>query len=168
MCQTVQYRLAEEFKSGPWVAISTRQPRRARCTSRRQARVAGPIQVLPCEPQHQCDVCYMPGHVLHMCNLCCECLSQPLASCALLTCPHSLSCPIYHFLYRVPYAFPDCVVTIWHICCLDTGFECLPLLRLPFWRYRYHWNRLILYFPKSPKALQSDILNLHRMPLYCM
>jgi hypothetical protein len=35
----------------------------------------------------------------------------------------------------IPKCFSDCVVPIWHICCLDRGFECLPLLRLPFWRY---------------------------------
>jgi hypothetical protein len=55
---------------------------------------------------------------------------------------------------RFPYAFLTMLYQYWHICCLDTGFECLPLLRLLFWRYR--WNRLILYSPKSPKALQSD------------
>jgi hypothetical protein len=31
------------------------------------------------------------------------------------------------------------------------------LLRLPYWRYR--WNRLIPYFPESPKTLQSDIFD---------
>jgi hypothetical protein len=55
---------------------------------------------------------------------------------------HSLYCPV-----------SDCVLPILAICCLDTGFECLPLLRLPFWRYC--WNRLVLYFPKSPKALSN-------------
>jgi hypothetical protein len=74
--------------------------------------------------------------------------------CAHLTFHHSLSCPISHFPPRFPNAFQAALCPIWHICCLDKGFECIPL-RLPIWRYR--WDRLILYFPKSPKALQSDI-----------
>jgi hypothetical protein len=47
---------------------------------------------------------------------------------------------------RFPYAF----VTLL--------FECLPLVRLPFWRYCCNLNRLILSSPKSSKALQSDTL----------
>jgi hypothetical protein len=80
--------------------------------------------------------------------------------CAHLPFHHSLSCPISHFPPRFPYAFLTALVPFWYICCLDTGFECLPLVRLPFWRYC--WNRLVLNtnlcFPKRPKALQPDIL----------
>jgi hypothetical protein len=74
--------------------------------------------------------------------------------CAHLTFHHSLSCPVSCFPPRFPNAFLTALCPFWHICCLDTGFECLPLLRLPFWKYRS--NRLILYFPKCPKALQSN------------
>jgi hypothetical protein len=53
--------------------------------------------------------------------------------CALLdlTFHHSLSCPISHFPPKFPFAFLTALCPSWHICCLDTGFECLPLLRLP-------------------------------------
>jgi hypothetical protein len=74
--------------------------------------------------------------------------------CAHLTFRQPLSCPISHFPPRLPYAFKTALCPLWHICCLDTGFERLPLVRLPCWRYR--WKRLILYFPKGPKTLQSD------------
>jgi hypothetical protein len=70
--------------------------------------------------------------------------------CAHLTFHHSLSCPISHFPPRFPYAFLTALCPFWHICCLCTGFECRPLLRLPFWGYC--WNGLVLYFPKSPKS----------------
>jgi hypothetical protein len=68
--------------------------------------------------------------------------------------------PISHFpprFFPPRCAFLTALCTFWHICCLDTGFQRLPLVHLPCWRYR--WKRLILYFPKSPKALQSDIFN---------
>jgi hypothetical protein len=78
--------------------------------------------------------------------------------CAHLTFHHTLSWPISHFPPRFPYAFPTALCPFWHICCLDTGFKCLPLLRLPFWRYR--WNGLHLYFPKSPKTLQFEVSKL--------
>jgi hypothetical protein len=69
---------------------------------------------------------------------------------------HSLSCSMAHFPPRFPYAFLTALCPFWHICCLGAGFECLPLVRLPFWRYC--WNCLMLYFPKCPKALQSVFL----------
>jgi hypothetical protein len=112
----------------------------------------------------------MPGHVLHLCDLDCHCLSQPLPSvifCAHLTFHHSLPCPISHFPPRFRYAFLIALCPFWHIFCLDTGFERLPLVRLPFLRYRF--KPLILYFPKCPKALQSDIFDflLHGCLLHC-
>jgi hypothetical protein len=71
----------------------------------------------------------------------------------------SLAFPLH---LPLPPLFPYAFLAVWcpflHICCLDTGFECLQLLGLPFWRHR--WKRLILYFPKSPQALPSDVLNL--------
>jgi hypothetical protein len=81
-------------------------------------------------------------------------------------CAH-LTFPSLAFLphLALPPQIPICFLTalcplvgkvLWHICCLDTGFERIPLVRLPLWRYR--WKRLILFFPKSPKALQSDNL----------
>jgi hypothetical protein len=74
--------------------------------------------------------------------------------CAHLTFHHSLSCPISYFPPGFPYAFLTGLCPFWHIFCLDTGFEHLPLVCLPCWRYR--WKRLILLFPKSPRTLQSD------------
>jgi hypothetical protein len=74
--------------------------------------------------------------------------------CAHLTFHHSLSCPISYFPPGFPYAFLTGLCPFWHIFCLDTGFEHLPLVRLPCWRYR--WKRLIPLFPKSPRTLQSD------------
>jgi hypothetical protein len=74
--------------------------------------------------------------------------------CAHLTFHHSLSCPISHFPPRFPHAFLTALCPFWHICCLGTGFERLPLVRLPCWRYR--WKRLILFFLKSPRTLQFD------------
>jgi hypothetical protein len=71
--------------------------------------------------------------------------------CAHLTFHHSLSCPISHFPPRFPHDFLTALCPLWHICCLETGFECLPRLCLPLWRYC--WNHLILYFPKSRKHL---------------
>jgi hypothetical protein len=65
--------------------------------------------------------------------------------CADLTFHHSIACPISHSPPKFPYAFLAALCPFWHICCLDTGFERLSLLCLPFWRYR--WNHLILYFP---------------------
>jgi hypothetical protein len=59
---------------------------------------------------------------------------------------HTYDCVVVYLTALCPFG---------HMCCLDRGFECLPLTRLPFWRY--HLNRVILYFPKSPKALQSDM-----------
>jgi hypothetical protein len=78
--------------------------------------------------------------------------------CVHLTFHHSLPCPISHFPPRFPYAFMTLLCPFWHICCIDTGFECLPLVRLPFWRYCCNLNRLILFSPKSSQALQSDTL----------
>jgi hypothetical protein len=78
--------------------------------------------------------------------------------CAHLSFHHSLYCPISHFPPRFPYAFLTALCPFWHIDCLDTGFERLPLVRLPCWRY--HWKRLILFFPKSPRTLQSDNFHL--------
>jgi hypothetical protein len=74
--------------------------------------------------------------------------------CAHLTFHHTLSCPISYFPPGFPYAFLTGLCPFWHIFCLDTGFEHLPLVSLPCWRYR--WKRLILLFPKSPRTLQSD------------
>jgi hypothetical protein len=74
--------------------------------------------------------------------------------CAHLTFHHSLSCPISYFPPRFPYAFLTALCPFGHICCLGTGFERLPLVRLPCWRYC--WKRLILFFLKSPRTLQSD------------
>jgi hypothetical protein len=78
--------------------------------------------------------------------------------CAHLTIHHSLSCPISHFPPIFRYAFLTALCPFWHIYCLDTGFEPLPLVRLPFWRHR--WKRLILLFPKSPRRLQSDYFHI--------
>jgi hypothetical protein len=37
---------------------------------------------------------------------------------------------------QLPPQIPICFLApFWHICCLDTGFECHPLIRLPFWRH---------------------------------
>jgi hypothetical protein len=113
--------------------------------TRGHARVARPIQALPKEPQDQCDPEYMPNLFLHVCNLYFYCLPQPLPSLSFsvhISHSNTLSCPVSHFPPRFPYAF-------------------LALVRLPlrsFWRLEFRWNRLILYFPKSPKAIQSDIL----------
>jgi hypothetical protein len=78
--------------------------------------------------------------------------------CAHLTFHHSLSCPISYFPPGFPYAFLTGLCPFWHIFCLDTGFEHLPIVCLPCWRYVrvYRWKRLILLFPKSPRTLQSD------------
>jgi hypothetical protein len=65
-----------------------------------------------------------------------------------------LSCPIPQSPPKFPSPFQT-AYALCPFCCLSTGFECIPLLRLPFWRYR--WNHLILYLPKSSKALQSDM-----------
>jgi hypothetical protein len=61
--------------------------------------------------------------------------------CAHLTFHHSLSCPISHFPPGFPYAFLTGLCPFWHIFCLDTGFEHLPLVRLPCWRYRWRARR---------------------------
>jgi hypothetical protein len=74
--------------------------------------------------------------------------------CAHLTFHHSLSCLISYFPPGFPYAFLTGLCPFWHIFCLHTGFEHLPLVRLPCWRYRR--KRLILFFPRSPRTLQSD------------
>jgi hypothetical protein len=74
--------------------------------------------------------------------------------CAFLTFHHLLSCPISYFPPGFPYAFLTGLCPFWHIFCLDTGLEHLPLVRLPCWRYC--WKRLIPLFPKSPRTLQSD------------
>jgi hypothetical protein len=66
---------------------------------------------------------------------------------------------------NIPICFLTTVCQFWPICCLDTEFECLPFLRLPFWRYR--WSRLVLYFPKSPKTVQSDMFDLLDACLSC-
>jgi hypothetical protein len=55
--------------------------------------------------------------------------------CAHLTFHHSLSCTISYFPPRFPYVFLTGLCLFWHIFCLDTGFEHLPLVRLPCWRY---------------------------------
>jgi hypothetical protein len=107
----------------------------------------------------------MPGHVLHLCNLYCHCLSQPLPSL-------SFSVHVAHSITRIPapsltappdshIAFLTASCPLWHICCFDTGFERFPLVRLPCWRYR--WKRPILYFPKSTKNS-----NLTTFSVYCM
>jgi hypothetical protein len=69
---------------------------------------------------------------------------------------HSLSCPVSHFPLRFPYAFLTALCPFWHICCLDTGFERLSLVRVPFWRCR--WKCLILYFLKSPIAQEAQLV----------
>jgi hypothetical protein len=62
------------------------------------------------------------------------------------------------FLFYTISSFPSVFLTglcpSWHIFCLDTGFEHLPLVRLPCWRHG--WKRLIPLFQKSPRTLQSD------------
>jgi hypothetical protein len=80
--------------------------------------------------------------------------------CAHLTFHHSLSCPISYFPPRFPYAFLTALCPFWHIFCLDTGFERLPLVRLPCWRYR--WKRLILF----QRAQEHS--NLTTFPYCCM
>jgi hypothetical protein len=102
----------------------------------------------------------MPGHVLHLSN---PLLPLPFPAppllvtfCARPAFHHSLSCPTSHFPPRLTNAFLAALCPFGHFCCLGTGFECLPLVHLPFWRHR--WNRKILYFLKCPKALQSNIL----------
>jgi hypothetical protein len=84
-------------------------------------------------------------HISHFftrddCNLYCDFLSQPLPSLSFsvhishfIPRKRSLSCPISHSPPRFPYAFLTALCPFCHICCLDTGFECLPLVRLPFW-----------------------------------
>jgi hypothetical protein len=47
------------------------------------------------------------------------------------------------------HAFPAALCPFWRICCLDTGFECLPLLCFPFWTYC--WNRLFCTFRRAQK-----------------
>jgi hypothetical protein len=92
----------------------------------------------------------MSGHVLHLCNLHCDCLSQPFPSLSYsVHISHFISAFLPHLLVppKFPYAFLTVLCAFWHICCLDTEFECIPLLLLPFWRYR--WSRLMS--PKSPK-----------------
>jgi hypothetical protein len=69
-----------------------------------------------------------------------------LIFCAHLTLHRSLSCSISHFPPEFPSTFMTALCPIWHICCHDTGCECLPLLRFPFLGYR--WNCLVLYFPE--------------------
>jgi hypothetical protein len=78
--------------------------------------------------------------------------------CAHLTFHHSLPFPISYFPPGFPYAFLTGLCPFWHIFCLDTGIEHLPLVRLPCWRYR--WKRLILLFPKSPRTLQSEYFSI--------
>jgi hypothetical protein len=69
--------------------------------------------------------------------------------CAHLTFHHSLSCPISNFPPKFPHAFLTALSPFWHTCCLVTGFERLPLVRLSCWRYR--WKRLSLFFSEEPK-----------------
>jgi hypothetical protein len=109
----------------------------------------------------------MPGHVLHryLCNLYCRCLSQPLLSLSFYVhILHSIIRFLPHLSLtpQIPICCPDCAYALTHayvhnvvsIFCLDTGFERLSLVRLPCWRYC--WTRLSLFFPQSPKTLQSD------------
>jgi hypothetical protein len=51
--------------------------------------------------------------------------------CARLTLHHSLSCPVSHCTPPFPYAFLTASCPFWHVCCIATEFECLPLPRLP-------------------------------------
>jgi hypothetical protein len=137
--------------------MSAGWPFRLACSLCLLARVARPIQVLPWQPEFQYEG-YASGHIPHLCNLHCDCLSQQLTSLSFLVCAHvtchlSTSCPISHCTPLVPYAFITALCPFWHSYCLDTEFECLPLLRLPSRRYR--WNRLVLYFPESPENIQS-------------
>jgi hypothetical protein len=74
--------------------------------------------------------------------------------CAQLTFHHSLFCPISHFPPRFPYASLIALCPSLHICCLDTGFECLPLLPLPF--SRYCGNRLVPYC-EEPTQKHSNL-----------
>jgi hypothetical protein len=79
--------------------------------------------------------------------------SSPSPPCHFLCTSHIPSLvflPHLPLLPQIPICYPD-------ICCHETGFDCLPFLRFPFWRCPCSWNRNILYFPKSPKVLQSDI-----------
>jgi hypothetical protein len=119
------------------------------------------VPTCPCsrqKAQHQCDP-YSAAEPLHLCNLLLPLhfRAHPLLVIfgTHLTLHRSLSCPNSHASPRFPCAFLTALCPFGHNCCLDT--VCLPLFRLPFWRYR--WNRLILYFSKSPKARISDISN---------
>jgi hypothetical protein len=69
--------------------------------------------------------------------------------CAHLTFHHSLSCPISYFPPGFPYAFLTGLCPFWQIFCLDTGFEHLPLVRLPCWRYPLETSHSTL--SKEPK-----------------
>jgi hypothetical protein len=104
----------------------------------------------------------MSGHVLHLCNLHCDCFPQP---------PPSLifSVHISHFITHcpalspfpptppIPICPPAVLCPFWHICCLDTDFECFPLPPLGFWRYSLESPRSVL--SKEPKKiLQSNII----------
>jgi hypothetical protein len=113
----------------------------------------------------------MPGHVLHLRDLYCHCLSQPLPSLSFsVHISHSITRfpapslssgripPFGRTPPRFPHAFLTALCPFWHICCLGTEFGRLPLVRLPCWRYR--WKRLILFFLESPRTLQSDFLHI--------
>jgi hypothetical protein len=57
--------------------------------------------------------------------------------CAHLTFHHSLASPISHFPPGFLHALLTALCPFWHICCLDTELECLPLLRLPLDRSNF-------------------------------
>jgi hypothetical protein len=115
-------------------------PPRPSCTADSSAALGATVPVRSC-------------HVPHLCNLYCYCLSQPLPSLSFsVHISHSITrfpVPSPTSPPRFPYAFLTALCPFWHICCLATGFERLPLVRLPFWRYR--WNRLILYYQRAQK-----------------
>jgi hypothetical protein len=118
-----------------------------------------------CKSDSCCPVSHSPSAILNKCLAILSTSATFTATAFPSHSPHHFSVHISYVITRFPapsptspprspYAFLTVLCQYWHICCLDTEFECLPLLRLPFWRYL--WNRLILFSPKSPKALQSD------------
>jgi hypothetical protein len=76
---------------------------------------------------------------------------------AQLTFHNSLSCPISYSPPRFPYPFLTALCPFGHVCCFDTGFECLL----------HRWDRYILCFLKGPKSLQYIFLGFYGMCHSC-
>jgi hypothetical protein len=90
-----------------------------------------------------CTATAFPNHSPHSHFLC----TSSISSLAFL--PHLPLTP------QIPICFPDCIEPVLvHVLPSHGRGVSVPLLRFAFWRYR--WNRLILYFPKSPEKLPSD------------